>query len=452
MNHDGFKKSIDVYISQEPVFKEYEKIRLKGKIHYLSEHTRLKRQRKPFMTVFAGAIVIPAAVLLFMGISFLESGIFTVKDVPKENAAYFKNSAAGLFHDEQGLTIQQKIYHVNHLQMIDGQSGWSVDDVNHILKTNDGWMHDQDVTPSQLLDGNSDKEYVFVNEKVAKVFFHGKTRGEFQEFFTTDGGETWKRLELNHLKGNGIEDVQFIDSSKGWLYTTEINEAAGVLPYKLYRTSDGGENWKEMQLKGFSNSTAKWIYPYNEKVIWSIGQSVKEGTDYFDPSTTSLFQSIDGGESWKSIKLIQTIDGEEIDYHRPIFFGEQGMMAAIRFPKNLQKGKAKLWIFHYSKGTGWEKYAESEIPIAVYSEQAYPFFQKDNFTMSFSDLEHGWLASGNEFFRTDNGGKEWMEMPASFPEADFQFVSSTEGYGFSETGLFKTVDGGAHWRSVGIVQ
>ena len=53
---------------------------------------------------------------------------------------------------------------------------------------------------------------------------------------TTDGGETWTVQKFKDLAN--IRGISFIDSLNGWIMDS----------YKLYQTSDGGTNWKDIYI------------------------------------------------------------------------------------------------------------------------------------------------------------------------------------------------------------
>ncbi|WP_433744691.1 WD40/YVTN/BNR-like repeat-containing protein [Falsibacillus pallidus] len=450
MDKNRFKKSVDIYISSNPVLNKEEKETIKQKLNQLSmemDEKGVKRKiRNPLQSKLR-LLLIPILIFFALGIVFLETKSLMDESASKNNHNSIVKSQSG---DKNISIVKKSYYHLLDLKMINGQVGWAVNDQGGIIRTTDAWKNYKDVSPSNFPIENAQNKYVFINEHEARVFVWLNQVGKFKAYSTKDGGETWGDLNVENIKGWGFQDVQFNDENHGLIYTSQNNEAAGILPYKLYRTKDGGQSWKECGLQGLSNSTSKWVSISDEQTIWSLGQNVKKGTDYFDPSTTMLYKSTNNGESWNPVNLLKTEKDTEIDYLRPQFFGKEGIMTAIQVPKSVQGDSAKLTIFHFYKNAKWVKVRDMEIPFKRYSEEIFPLFQKENINVFFSDINHGWLASNNHIYRTEDGGKTWTELKdnGKFPTLNFQFVSTSSGFGFTDLSLFKTLDGGASWEAI----
>ncbi len=159
-----------------------------------------------------------------------------------------------------------------------------------------------------------------LHPEVAYVGFRGLQLGEGnQNLFngiakTIDGGQTWKIVfkESNHaaanLKGSWIEQRAGQGNENIWFDTPYSLGVAPTNPdvtyatdlFRTYRTLDGGATWQEMNSKELSDGS--WT---------SRGLDVT--TDYgvqFDPfdsrhiyidyTDIGLFQSTNGGQSWRS--------------------------------------------------------------------------------------------------------------------------------------------------------
>jgi photosystem II stability/assembly factor-like uncharacterized protein len=131
---------------------------------------------------------------------------------------------------------------------------------------------------------------------------------------TTDGGQTWKIVfkESNHaaanLSGSWIEQRARQDNRDIWFDTPYSLGVAPTNPdvayatdlFRTYRTLDGGATWQEMNSKqvdgggwtsrGLDVTTNYGIQfdPFDSRHI------------YMDNTDMGLFQSTDGGRSWRS--------------------------------------------------------------------------------------------------------------------------------------------------------
>lgn len=113
------------------------------------------------------------------------------------------------------------------------------------------------------------------------IHFYNSTHGwagGIRLYITQDGGSHWEeKSSINQILNKTIlefpRDVKFISSTEGWILTT-----GGT-----YYTDDAGLSWTQKYNQG------GWIiHPINSENLW-IAQD------------TSLCQSIDGGDSWRSI-------------------------------------------------------------------------------------------------------------------------------------------------------
>lgn len=69
--------------------------------------------------------------------------------------------------------------------------------------------------------------------------------------------------------------------------------------------------------------------------------------------------------------------------------------------------------------------------------------------LSFLDIARGWIVSGNlagepEMISTRDGGQHWRSLSQQFLQS-MQFIDDTHGYGSVADGFFRTDDGGRSW-------
>jgi photosystem II stability/assembly factor-like uncharacterized protein len=159
------------------------------------------------------------------------------------------------------------------------------------------WLEDVSRwTPEQLTKQENIQNLSVLNDKSAWIFFNPKKDDPLEGFVTNDNGQTWMKQTFSSIQDTVIADVNFSDEKSGWLYTIFNHEVNGPEPHELYKTVDGGLSWNILDKKGLNTSSYKWIYFMNKTRGWSIGENVKKGTDYIDPTTTALFETQDGGQ------------------------------------------------------------------------------------------------------------------------------------------------------------
>jgi photosystem II stability/assembly factor-like uncharacterized protein len=156
--------------------------------------------------------------------------------------------------------------------------------------------------------------------EVVYAGFRGLQLGEgLQNLFngiakTTDGGQTWEIVfkESNHaaanLSGTWIEERAAQENENIWF---DAPYSLGVAPanpnvayatdlFRTYRTLDGGATWQEMNSRPAGDDT--WI-SRGLNVTTNYGVQFDPFDShhiYMDNTDMGLFQSADGGKSWRS--------------------------------------------------------------------------------------------------------------------------------------------------------
>jgi photosystem II stability/assembly factor-like uncharacterized protein len=150
---------------------------------------------------------------------------------------------------------------------------------------------------------------------IEAVYFHDERAGlallsqgaRLNLVKTTDGGQTWKRLELSLFSVAdpasqvGGYFIQFITSQVGWLVAqqaTSSNFSSGV----LFRTQDGGQTWERLPV------------PIGGPAYFSTDQN---GWVAGGPTGADLFHTVDGGRSWQRQSV--GAGGDARFYQNPLF-------------------------------------------------------------------------------------------------------------------------------------
>lgn len=253
------------------------------------------------------------------------------------------------------------------------------------------------------------------------VFFHDQNRGwaagsKGTLLRTADGGQTWQP-HLNVGK-DIIRDVFFIDEKTGWLVCEvnvyELKTKEEPRAY-LLKTTDGGENWKRVEVKGFDIDSilVRAVFSRNGRG-WTFGEA---GT---------IFTTRDAGETWSRLQSPTRrllLGGIFVDDDRGWIVG------------------AGATIIQTSDGG--ETWYQSRLPQV---ERTVRFT-----AASFIDNRIGWaVGSGGSVYHTTNGGRTWQRQESGVYTDlfDVKFVDAREGWAVGAEGtIIHTVDGGQHWTT-----
>lgn len=208
---------------------------------------------------------------------------------------------------------------------------------------------------------------------------------------TTDAGVTWQSLGSNGISGSQCKTpLFFADSNHGFL-VAQLGSQLPTQPAVIYRTSDGGHSWI---------ASAPLAYPPDHKLpptgamfvfapIRAFGSTLLVIVDL--DASQYVYGSTDGGATWAYVA--------KVPYGRPSGpqgYGSIALMTASRWLQLIGPGQSKETT---DAGATWHAYASD------YS-QAAPI------------------------------------------GAFFYIADSTVGYGTVRGEIYRTVDGGLHWKTI----
>ena len=124
---------------------------------------------------------------------------------------------------------------------------------------------------------------------------------------TTNAGTTWSCLtEKMPFYSTGCISIDPNNNQSIWLGTGENVGGRHVgIGHGIYQSIDGGETWKNKGLKNSEHLSKIIIHPKNSNIIWAASQ----GPLWSSGGDRGLFKSVDGGNSWKNTLKIDEWTG-----------------------------------------------------------------------------------------------------------------------------------------------
>lgn len=116
---------------------------------------------------------------------------------------------------------------------------------------------------------------------------------------TKNSGHTWKPIFDNYTSySTGCITLDPSNPATIWLGTGE-NVGGRHVAYGdgVYKSTDGGESWKNMGLKESEHISEIIVHPENSNIIWVAAQ----GPLWKSGDERGLYKSMDGGMNWKKV-------------------------------------------------------------------------------------------------------------------------------------------------------
>ncbi|RQO66290.1 hypothetical protein DBR43_29120 [Pedobacter sp. KBW06] len=183
----------------------------------------------------------------------------------------------------------------------------------------------------------------FINEKIGFVTNHTYI------FKTTDGGDSWSKMAVNEGAA-GLWDFQFIDEQNGF----------GLTYGKLYKTTDQGKSWSGSALPGEPFMRALYFFDAQTGLIGANDGKLFRTTDggntwtpiisqirlhfvalkftdklhgyglvNYNGNTSELYESFDGGISWKLVLSDSDIYGLTVVDKVVYLMGKRGKLIKV---------------------------------------------------------------------------------------------------------------------------
>ena len=173
--------------------------------------------------------------------------------------------------------------------------------------------------------------------KNKNTFYFGATGGGVWK--TTDGGSNWKNVSDKYF-GGSIGAVAVAPSDEDIIYAAEgentmrgnVSEGLGG----MWRSDDGGRTWRNIGLKDGRHIIRIVIHPKNPDIVWAAVMG-----HLFGPNETrGVYKTIDGGKNWKRVLYVNNQTGASDLVMEPgnteVWYA--GMWRALRTPYSMESG------------------------------------------------------------------------------------------------------------------
>jgi len=274
--------------------------------------------------------------------------------------------------------------------MIDARRGWALNHQGQVFSTDSGGVTWSRI--SELHEFTCADQIEFVNEK------EGWIRECLSLWRTRDGGVTWQKMLSTVTPGVvGQPTGMFLIDAN----TVVVSGSGG----QVYLTKDGGETWRIQALFGGDGIDYSDVWFADQKHGWITGTQVFIAGESVRPL---LFETIDGGESWKQLSVDTDILPSSV-----CFVGNEGWLAGSQRIVNGNSIRLEGMLLHTTDGgNSWER---------VQLGPGEPFLTE----VRFADKEHGWVVGRDTLFRTEDSGKTWKRVLSLPPAKDTNVALQT---------------------------
>jgi photosystem II stability/assembly factor-like uncharacterized protein len=244
-----------------------------------------------------------------------------------------------------------------------------------------------------------------------------------QVSFTTDGGETWKTVNVDARNPVQLESIHFVNKKVGFTSGPPANQMRSGA---IYKTTDGGYTWEDISPNTLLTITYWGNYFYDENNGFFVGGDCND--QYF-------FKTTNGGNSW-TLKHYQVSGGSKL--------ADIQVDGATGFGQAISSGL--VWKTT-DYGENWEADFKTG-PNDWHEELAY---KGDSFIIPVNESCFGsqGLGSGGMLFTTDRGKTFERKTLSHNPMYGSFLIDENTGWvcGFNAAAFF-TCDGGKNWENL----
>lgn len=322
------------------------------------------------------------------------------------------------------------------IRMLNANEGWALT-ASSVLKTTDGGVHWQDVTPTNA-GLNKYAMGQFMNAQYAWVAIGPANQEEgagIRVLRTSDGGTHWQQSTIHDAVVSIVDVPHFINANQGWIEASST-PGAGSAKSDIWASSDGGQTWTQLS----SNKTSNGLnlgyvtgISFRDAQFGIAAGNLGAGGDN---SVPSIAITQNGGRTWQTRSLPHLLGGYVNPLNNsqpPVFFGN-----VVFLPVNVTVSNGNLLVLYRSNdgGVNWVQTSVAHIQAT------------NTYVL---DTTHAWATdtSSGELYSTSDGGNHWSQVSnIAYHLNALSFPDAQNGWGVTSNQLLHTTDGGRSWQQI----
>ncbi len=271
---------------------------------------------------------------------------------------------------------------------------------------------------------------------------------------TSDGGRTWRAAHDG--PPGGADPFLLVTPTLGWQVSSPNPWAGDDESGGLYVTRDGAKSWQQVSVP-FPNEMLSAGAPIESRPtdFYNALPTFEDSEHGFLPvtylaqqadgnSAIVLFETLDGGQSWKPIRAITNLDIPGVEASYTVAVADSTLISATS-----SKDDKRVTL---SRG-GPDGRADTDITGYIGGWRGITYLQ-----LSFASPKQGWMVGNGALLSTTDGGVTWATLT---PHIDLQktvaarstssvansihLLSSDIGWAVMQGSFYWTESGGADW-------
>jgi len=336
----------------------------------------------------------------------------------------------------------QQTYNFDSISICHVNNGWVVNKgEGKLYKTNDGGKSWIDITPIGA-GSISPFSYYFMDVNTAWVLYSNIL------YFTEDGGMHWNNSKVP-FNSAILFFTRSHDSFTGWALKS-YGMASGNEPVDLYKFESN--SWilisKGEMPSEVSKDEGKIPYPGDKKGFVMLPDMMRGfiTIEYRSPGDYGLYVTNDGGRTWHSEKLdtLKNKKDEAFVMYSPRVFN-CGTKPTVILPvlcEKINTNHLDYSVIFFSKN----------LDIDIWYEVSTLSIKDRVLDIDIEDSLHWCVLTDSNLYKTDNGGKNWIELPPIEGAVEVQFVNSETGFALvkkdNKTMLYRTHNAAHSWAKL----